>query len=277
MVFVLAIGGEVCPSAFLLLEIETSGVWEEEEGDDHSGKTEPWDEVEFLLGADVVVKDGGEEGTHLSNGSGESVSSRSDRSWENFGSNEESDGVGSKLVEKGGEEVHGLEGVNTVNTAVILVVESWDDEHDETHEETELLHILATVELVVDEERGQVVTGERDTNVNQVPEPSRHDVTRLVGCGVNDLDECALEQLVSVEEDVVAEPSTGGTDETRTKVLERHLQRLNIVPGDVGPLLGHVEGLGCEWHLVPSVVDEPEGTDSWDGERDTEGPLSGNL
>ena len=69
-----------------------------------------------------------------------------------LGGNEESDGVRAELVEEGGEEVHGLEGVDPVDASVELVVEGGDDEQDEVHQEADLLHPLASVVLVVDEE-----------------------------------------------------------------------------------------------------------------------------
>lgn len=48
-------------------------------------------------------------------------------------------------------------------------------EKKEVEEETDTLHSLTTVQLVIDQQRGHVVPDERDTNVNQVPQPSGHD------------------------------------------------------------------------------------------------------
>jgi len=48
---------QVSPSALLLLEIKTRGVWEESPSYEHACKTEPWDEIELLLCGDVVVDD----------------------------------------------------------------------------------------------------------------------------------------------------------------------------------------------------------------------------
>jgi hypothetical protein len=42
--------------------------------------------------------------------------------------------------------------VDTFDAGVVLVVEGWNDEQDEVHQESELLHPLATVVLVVDKE-----------------------------------------------------------------------------------------------------------------------------
>jgi len=65
------------------------------------------------------------------------------------------------------------------DAGVVLVVEGGDDEEDEAHEETDLLHPFSAVKFVVDEERGEVVSAKRDTNVHQIPEPASHHVT---GC-----------------------------------------------------------------------------------------------
>ena len=48
---------DVSESALLLLEIKTGGVWEPDEGDEHTSKTEPRNDVELLLGSNVVIED----------------------------------------------------------------------------------------------------------------------------------------------------------------------------------------------------------------------------
>ena len=141
-------------------------------------------------------------------------------------------------------------------------MESWDDEQDEAHQKPNLLHPLAAVKLVVDEEGCKVVSSKRAEDVDQIPEPSSHDG---FGIGREDLDELGLEQFVSVEENIITVPTSSGGENTATEVSERHPQRLYIVTGDVGLLLGHIQLLGGQWHLVPSVVDEPESTHSRDG------------
>lgn len=76
---------------------------------------------------------------------------------------------------------------------------------------------------------GKVVPNERDTNVDQVVEPTRHDRLAVVG---DDGDEFTLEELVAVEEYVVAEPASGSRNHTRTKIGKGKLERLSIVAGD---------------------------------------------
>jgi len=100
VIFVTAAGAEVCPAAFLLLEIETGGVWEEEVGEEHAGQTEPWHEVELGLRIDVVVENGSEERASLSDCGGETVCGSTDRGGEDLSSDEEGDTVGTKLVEE---------------------------------------------------------------------------------------------------------------------------------------------------------------------------------
>lgn len=62
--------GEV---TFLLLKVETSGVGQEDVGEDKAQDAEPGDDVEAGLSIDVVVDDGRGEGTKLAAGSGEAV------------------------------------------------------------------------------------------------------------------------------------------------------------------------------------------------------------
>ncbi len=164
-----------------------------------------------------------------------------------------------------------------MDAAVVLVVERWDDEHEEAHEEADLLHHLAAVKLVVDQERCQIVAAQTDAHIDQVPQPSLHDVASFGGRWVDDLDEGRLEQFVSVEENIVTEPATSSANETRTEVLEGHLEGVYIISSNLRLLLGEVERAGCEWHLEPTVVDQPEGANGWDGEGDSESPLRGNL
>ena len=114
----------------------------------------------------------------------------------------------------------------------VLEFKGRDDEENEIHKEPNHLHFLATVELVIDEEcfahlvnatptRGRltckVVSHKRNAHVDQVVEPTRHDRGAIVG---NDIDELALKQLVTVEENIIGKPSTGGGDHSRPEVGE---------------------------------------------------------
>ena len=265
---------DVLPSALLLLQVETGGVWEPDEGHDHAGDAEPRDDVELLLDGDVVVQNGGEQSTELTEGGGDSVGGGTDWGWVDLGGDEEGHAVGAELVEERRQEVHGLEGVNAVDGRVVVVVEGGNDEEDEAEQEANLLHPLAAVELVINQEGGQVVAGKRAADVDQVPEPSGHDGG---GVGREDLDELGLEELVSVEENIVTEPTTGSGDDATSEVTEGQLERFHVVTSDSVLLLGSHQLLGGQWHLVPSVVDEPEGTDGGDGEGDSVGPLGGHL
>lgn len=266
----LASAADVLPAALLLLQVEAGGVWEEEEGEEHAGQAEPRHDVELRLCVDVVVEDGGEEGTKLADGGGDTVGGRANGRGEDLGGDEEGNGVGSELVEERRQKVHGLEGTNTLDRGVVLVVERRNNKQDEVHEETQLHHVLATEELVVDEEGGEVVSAEGDDDVDQVPGPAGHDGGAFGG---EDLDELRLEQLVAVEEDVVAEPRAGGGDQATAKVGEGQAERLGVVAGDVDLLLGHVQLLAGKRHLVGTVVDEPERAEGGESEGDAEGPL----
>lgn len=274
VVIVLATSANEGPTALLLLEIETGGVWHEEPGNKCTTKTEPWDDVELGLGVDVVVKNGSSQCSKLTAGGGETVSSRTNGGRVDFSGGNESNGVWSELVEEGGKEVHGLESVGSLGTGVVFEVEGRDDEEDEVGNETDNHHPLASVELVVDEEGGHVVTNEGDTDVAKVPQPADHD--GLVAWSEGS-DELRLEKLVAVKEDVVGVPGTSSSDHAWTKVSESKLKGLSVVTSDLLLLLGCGELLRSGTHLVGTVVDQPQGTDSWDGERDTVSPLGSDL
>ena len=87
------------------------------------------------------------------------------RRWIDLGSNKECDSVGSELVEERREEIHGLELVDASDRDIVIVVERRYGETDETGDEADDLHPLAAVQLVVDQERGQVVAYELDSDV----------------------------------------------------------------------------------------------------------------
>ena len=133
MIVALAASADELPAAFLLLEVEAGGVGEEEDGKHDAGEAEPGHDVEFLLGVDVVVHDGGGEGAEFADGGGEAVGGGADGGWVDFGGDEEGDGVGTELVEEGGEEVHGLEGFDVFGRGEVVVVEGRDDKKDEIH------------------------------------------------------------------------------------------------------------------------------------------------
>lgn len=269
VVFGLA-GADVAPPALLLLEVKTGGVGEEQPGEDHTGETEPGNDVELGLGIDVVVENGGEKRTSLAAAGAEAVGGGADGGREDLTGNEEGDAVGAELVEEAGEEVHGLERLDTGGAGVVLQLEGGNDEHDEAHEETDLLHHLAAIEAVVHEERGEIITDKRDDDVVQVPNPAGQDRARTAA---DDGDELSLEELVSVEEDIVAEPATSRGEETASKVPGGHGEGIKIVTGNIGLLLGGNKLSAGVGHLVGSVVDEPKGTDGGNGERQSECPL----
>jgi len=62
-----------------------------------------------------------------------------------------------------------------------------DEEQHGVGQESNDLHPSSSVELVVDQERSEVVPAERDADVDEVPQPARHDV--VLGRGGDDVDE----------------------------------------------------------------------------------------
>lgn len=149
-------------------------------------------------------------------------------------------------------------------------------EEKEVEEETDTLHSLTSVQLVIDQQRGHVVPDERDTDINQVPQPPGHDALCI---GIQNLDECRLEQLVSVECEIVCEPCSGSGDKSTPEVTKDELEGLDVVPGLVDPcvLLGLLQGGGRVVHSVESVVREPQGHECHDTELNTERPLRRGL
>lgn len=270
VVLVLSTLKDVSPAPLLLLQVQTRGVGQPEECEQHTSQTEPGNDVEAHLCIDVVVQNGRKESTGLSDTSGESVGGGSHRSGEDFTSNQECHGIGSELVEERRQVVHGLEAVNTSFRGVVLIVEGRDDEAQEACQETDLLHVLATVQFVVDEERRQIVSGKRNNDVVQVPDPGCQDGAGVFG---HNLDELGLEEFVTVKEDIVAEPCASSGQYAASKVLEGQAKRVDVVAGDVGLLLGDLELPRCLGHFVGTVVGEPQGTNGGDGERQTEDDL----
>src|ERR1700760_2445859 len=103
-----------------------------------------------------------------------------------------------------------------------------------------------SVEFVVNQKGCQIVTNQADTNVDQVVKPASHD--RLVSWQ-KDSDKLALEELVSVEEDVIAIPCSGSSNDTRSKVAESKLERLSVVASDAGLFLGCCKVPICRLHF----------------------------
>ena len=152
MIVALSASTDELPPAFLLLEIETGRVWKEEKGEDHAAETEPRNYVEFLNGGDVAVHDSCGQSTELTTSSREAVGCSTNGSWVNFSGNQESNGIGAKLVEEGRQEVHSLEGLDVSGLCIVVEMETGDDEKNKVHEEADHLHLLASVEFVVNEE-----------------------------------------------------------------------------------------------------------------------------
>ena len=152
MIVALSASTNELPSAFLFLEIETRGIWKEEKGDEHATEAEPTNHVKLLNGGDVTVHDSCGQGTELTTSSRKPVGCSTDGSWIDFGSYQESNGIGTKLVKEGRQEVHSLEGLDVSGLGVVVEMETRDDEKDKVHKEADHLHLLASVELVVNEE-----------------------------------------------------------------------------------------------------------------------------
>ena len=79
----------------------------------------------------------------------------------------------------------------------LLVEDGREEVEDESGGETDLLHRSTSVQLVIDEERSQVVADQGDGRVEETVLPDlEHRRVR-----VQDFQEGALEDLVAIEED----------------------------------------------------------------------------
>jgi hypothetical protein len=74
----------------------------------------------------VVVQDGGSQGTKLSHGSTETVGGGSNGDGEDFGGDEEGGAVGTELLEESGKEIDGLEAVDVCGFSEVVVRDSGD-------------------------------------------------------------------------------------------------------------------------------------------------------
>ena len=105
MILMLAARANELPAALLLLEIEARRIRQEEECEQRTCEAEPGYDMKFLSRGNIVVHDGGGEGTELSDSRGEAMCGSADRGWEDFGGDQEADAVGTELVEERGKKV----------------------------------------------------------------------------------------------------------------------------------------------------------------------------
>lgn len=265
---------DVHPAALLFTEVQTSGVRKEQQGQDSTSKTEPRHNKELHLGAGVGTDDGNDERTELTGSGRDTVGSTTNGGGEDLGSDQESDTVRTELVKEGGEEVHRLELVDVLGHDVVVVAEGGDHKADEAGNEANDLHPLAAVQLVVDKPHGHVVATHLNSNVGQVVKPSDHGAR---GVGVDNADKVARVKLVSVEENIVGEPATSGSENSRAEVLEGKLQGLHIIASHGGLLLLSIQLLARRVHVVSTVVHKPESKDGGDSKRNAVGPLGGGV
>ena len=103
------------------------------------------------------------DGTEIEAARGEGVTAvleegervgRVDHPWTatDFGGDKDGNTIGAELVEEGGQEVHGLEGMDAIHVCVVVVVECGNDKEDEVEEKTNLLRPFTSVKLIVNEE-----------------------------------------------------------------------------------------------------------------------------
>lgn len=76
----------------------------------------------------------------------------------------------------------------------------------------------------------------------------------------DDSDKVTLEELVSIEENVIGKPCTCRSNQTGSEVAESELQRLSVVAGHLALLLCHGQLSAGGPHLEGTVVDEPKGS-----------------
>lgn len=118
----------------------------------------------------------------------------------------------------------------------------------------------------------EIVSNKRNADVDEIIKPSRHDGGAMIS---NDFDEFALKELISIKENVVSKPCSGSGNQSRPKICKGESERVGIVSGYLALPLRCGQLLTGGLHLICSVVDEPEGSNSWDGKGDAVSPLCG--
>ena len=101
MILVFTASANDGPASFLLLEIETSRVWQENDTQENTGQAEPRDNIELGLGVNVVVENSSGQCTQFPTGGRETVRRGTDSDRVDLGGGDEGDGIRSELVEKG--------------------------------------------------------------------------------------------------------------------------------------------------------------------------------
>lgn len=94
---------------------------------------------------------------------------------------------------------------------------------------------------MIDQERREVVADERDADVDEIPQPGRHDA---VVSWRDDLDEGRGKELVAVEQEIVEEPPAGGTDQSAGEMGSDEFERVDVIARlvDAGVLLRSGQG-----------------------------------
>ena len=132
---------------------------------------------------------------------------------------------------------------------------------------------------MVNKNRSHVVTGHLDTNVDQIVKPLGTKRVRVVGITFrltsNNVNELVGENLVTVEEKVVAEPTHGRSKETMPVMVQRKLERSNVVTRGVQTCLSISESALSVLDPVVTVVREVKRDSGNKAKRHTERELSG--
>lgn len=151
---------------------------------------------------------------------------------------------------------------------------STDHEEHGITQEPNNLHSLPAVKLVVDQKGSEVVSTQTDTYVDHVPVPRHNDITGRVRA--DNLNESGGEELVTIEQEVVEEPTQSGTNQTTSKMSADKLERMKIVAGlvDSHVLLGTTKSGRRVLLLVKSEVGEPKSHHSHNAKRNSVSPLS---
>jgi len=274
VVLMLASLSDQNPISLLFAKIQSGSIGDKDQRKEETGKAEPSNDVKFGLIGDVIVQNGRSESTEFTTGSREAVGRSSNGSGIEFSSKEKCRRVRSELLPEGSKHVEEREGFDGGPGFLELIeFEGADNKDDENDEEAYRLHSKTAVESVVDKKGGHIVTNQGDPDVQEVPVPPGHDG----GSGIEDLDEGAGKDFGAVEEEIVAEPIAGCSDEAMPIMTKDELQRFDVVTGDIILFLGQFQfGVG-EFQSVHSVVNKIQGDDTDKGKRNSERPLSADL
>ena len=205
-------------SSVLFVGVKALCLGKADKGDNETEDRDTEEDPEDVLSsegfvAEVSEEQGSQDGTTLSAGGRETVSSGSDSGGEDFSRVQEGGGVGSEVEEELQEDE---EGEDLVGVGLVVVELSTQDSKEESvHSESHQLNGLSSND--VDEGNGEEVTGQETSDSDdQVSGSSLHQlsVCGRAGGESNGAENGRLVQVDTVEGNIDQEPAHGSTEQS---------------------------------------------------------------